>query len=170
MSHTVKLKIELRNKTALGQSVVELKGIVLDEGTHRLYQGNENGFGFTLPAWIYPLVLKTSGELLFDDFGGHWGCRADIDTLKERYTLHVAKAAADAQGWMSERTGTGLVIFHPDGGTLSIGTGGVIDAENFVGSSCATATEALEAALGTRKEQSLKNDFFAERARIDLRE
>lgn len=170
MSHTVKLKVELRNKTALGYSVVELKGSVLGEGTHRLYQGNESGFGFTLPAWTYPLVLKTTGELLFDDFGGHWGNRSDIDRLMEHYTLHAAKFAADAQGWMSERTGAGLIIFHPNGGTLTIGTGGVIDAQNFVGSSCATATEAIEAALGTRKEQSLKNDFFVERARIDLQE
>lgn len=123
MSHTVKVKVQLRNKTALGISVVELQGTVLGDGTHNLYQGQEIGYGFTLPRWSFPLVLKESGELAYDDYHGIWGNPADIDVLTQRYSIQVAKAAADAQGWMTERVGGSLLIFHPDGGTLTISAG-----------------------------------------------
>lgn len=170
MSHTVKIRVEVKNKTALAEAVVEQKGTVLGEGTHRLYQASEQGFGFTLPAWTYPIVLKTSGEMAYDDYNGSWGNVVDIAALLEKYALKVVKIAADAQGWMSEPMGNSLVIYHPSGGTLTVGAGGVVDAQNFLGSSCTGATEAIEAALGTRQEQSLKSEFFAERAHIVTRE
>ncbi len=49
MSHTVKVKIELKNRQALEQGVLDLGGAALGEGVHRLYAGLEEGFGFTLP-------------------------------------------------------------------------------------------------------------------------
>lgn len=166
MSHTISIRIEVKDKNALGVSVVELNGVVLGEGTHSLFQGKEVGYGFTLPAWTFPLVLKESGELAYDDFGGHWGDKADLGRLMELYAVHAAKAAAEAQGWMSERRGATLIIHHPAGGTLTIGSNGQVDAEGFVGSSCTKATETIEAALGSRQEENLKSEFFAERVHI----
>jgi hypothetical protein len=166
MSHTVKVKVELKDKSLLGTAVVEMQGTVLGEGTHRLYQGNETGFGFTLPKWSFPLVLKDNHELAFDDYNGSWGDRADVEHLTQRYAIHAAKQAAEAQGWLTERVDGGLIIYHPDGGTLTVKPDGSVDAANFIGSACSDATAAIESALGTRQEEQLKDSFFAERAHI----
>lgn len=166
MSHTVKVKVQLRNKIALGSSVVELQGNVLGDGTHRLYQGAEVGFGFTLPKWHFPLVLKEGGELAYDDYNGVWGNPADITRLTELYALIVAKQAAAAQGWLTEMTGDRLLVFHPTGGVLTVLKNGTVDADNFIGTGCTGATATLEAAMGVRKEEQLKDEYFVERARV----
>lgn len=166
MSHTIKIQVQLRDKNALGQGVLDLQGVILGEGRHSLYQGSEQGFGFTLPRWTYPLVLKECGQLAFDDYSGHWGNRGDVERLIERYSIHAAKAAAEAQGWLTELGDDQLVIYHPDGGTLAVKANGTLDAVNFVGAGCASASEVIESALGTRQEQQLKSEYFAERTHV----
>lgn len=166
MSHTVKVRVALRDKNALGITITKMHGSVLGEGTHQLYQGGEQGWGFTLPGWRYPLVLKENGVLAYDDFHGHWGNVADLDKLRERYALEAARQAAEAQGWITEEVNGALVIYHPDGGTLTVRVDGTVDASGFVGTACTTATEAIEAALGPRQEQQLKDGYFAERAHV----
>jgi hypothetical protein len=167
MSHTVKIKVEMRDRLMLEKVITQVRGTVLGDGVHRLYQGQEQGFGFNLPDWKYPIVLKENGELAFDDYNGSWGDRKNIDSLKERYAIEAAKAAAEAQGWLTESiTGGGLLIYHPDGGTLTVKPDGSVDAENFVGTGCLGASATIENAMGTRQSQSIKLDMFAERARI----
>ena len=65
MSHTVKVRVELRDRDSLARAVVALGGEVLGQGTHRLFAGPEEGFGFKLKDWHYPLVLKENGELAY---------------------------------------------------------------------------------------------------------
>ena len=166
MSHTVEIKLELRDKEVLGQSVLKMEGNILGDGSHRLYAGQEQGWGFTLPKWKFPLVLKQGGELAFDSFRGLWGNEGDIERLKERYALETARGAATAQGWLSEEIGNCLVIYHPDGGTLTVAADGSVDANGFLGTACASASEAIEKALGTEQEEQLKDEYFAERASI----
>lgn len=166
MSHTIKVKVVLKDKKVLGISIIELQGTVLGDGTHRLYQGEEIGFGFTLPEWNFPPVLKESGELTFDDYHGSWGDRNDITRLTERYAIQAAKSAADAQGWMNEPIDGGLLIYHPDGGTLTVKRDGTVDASNFIGTGCTGASAAIEAAMGVRQEEHLKDAYFAERAHV----
>lgn len=168
MSHTVRVVVQLQNKEALAASVRALEGTVLGDGSHRLYAGAENGFGFTLLDWRFPLVLKEDGTLAFDDFHGSWGNVADISRLRERYALEAARQAASAQGWFSEMVQDGLLIHHPDGGSLKVLRDGTVDAIGFVGQSCAGATEAIEMALGKRQDATVKDEFFAERARVNV--
>jgi len=169
MSHTVKQKVDLTNKDALTKAVVKFGGTVIGEGAHRLYQANEEtGFAFNLPGWQYKLVLTDDGTLKFDDYGGCWGDRKDITRLTEIYAIEVAKFAAEQQGWMYEEQSDGsLLIYHPDGGTLSVSKDGRVDAENFIGGGCADATEVIAAALGRHTDEAYAKDaMFAERATI----
>lgn len=167
MSHTVRVRVEMRDRETLGHAVSDVGGTVLGEGTYKLYQNSETGFGFKLLNWKYPVVLKADNDLAFDDYGGYWGNRVDLDGLTQRYAIQAAKAAAEAQGWLTEEVAGGaLLIYHPDGGTLTVRPDGSVDAENFVGTGCQNASEAIEAAMGTRQSQSVKLDMFAERAHI----
>ena len=167
MSHTVKVKVELKDCAALARVVIAIGGSVLGEGTHALYAAAEQGFGFTLPGWQFPLVLKDNGELAFDDYKGAWGKVSDIDKLKDAYALSVARSAAEQQGWLCEDQAGGLVIFHPDGGTLTVRPDGTVDAAGFEGCGCTNATDAIERAMGTRQNEQVKDEYFAERARVN---
>ena len=160
MSHTVKMQIELKDHDALTSAVEMMKGKVLGMGSHRLYAGTHTGFGFTLPGWKYPLVSEAKGTLAYDDFGSRWGSPADIETLKAYYAIGAAKAAAEAQGWYCEiQADNTLLIYHPDGGTLTVSKAGQIDASGFTGPSCATATAPIAAALGQTIEDTQKPEY-----------
>ena len=58
MSHTTKMKVKFKDKAILAKAIEAIGGKVLGEGIHRLYGGKEQGFGFNLPGWTYPLILK----------------------------------------------------------------------------------------------------------------
>jgi hypothetical protein len=169
MSHTVKIQVEFRDEKSLGAAVVALGGEVLGDGVHRLYGGAVTGLGFRLPGWSYPLVLGAMGELSFDDYGGCWGNRADLDRLRGEYALAVAEGVAQAQGWYCERVQGELVIYHPDGGTLRVSSEGVVDTSGFTGSSCAVASEPIEVALGRVELESRKVEYYHEVAGIKIK-
>ena len=160
MSHTISVKVELRNREALESAVMALGGRVLGNGTYHLYGGSENGTGFTLPGWRYPLVATDSGELKFDSFGGAWGDESDLDRLKEYYALDAVRLEAERLGWYCEPSNTGgLLVHHPSGGTLSVTSSGAIDAAGFMGGGCDAASQQLEAALGRRVGQVCKPEY-----------
>lgn len=159
MSHTVKVNVELRNFEAVKKAVLEMKGTILTGNSHRLFNSTEVGLGFTLPGWRYPLVVHQDGSIAYDDYHGSWGKPQDIEVLKAEYALFCAEAKCDELGWYHERNGNELVVFHPEGGTITIQRSGLIDATGFKGKSCASATEQLEQAMGTKSEQSLKPEY-----------
>lgn len=168
MSHTVRVKIQLRNEAALRAAVEALGGRWLGQGVHSLFQGPEEGLGFRLPGWRYPLVVKSSGELAFDDYNGHWGDRRDIEKLKRRYALEAARLKCEELGWYCELQGDGekLVVYHPDGGTLEVLADGTVDATGFLGASCEKASQPLEEALGLRADQIKKPEYLAQEAEV----
>lgn len=143
-SHTVKVRVELKDPESLRSAVEQMKGEWLGDGHHAMFSGQSaDGFGFKLPGWRFPLVLDKAGELHFDDYNGSWGRRADIDVLKGEYTMVCATNAAIAQGWQVERSEAGLLIQHPSGGSLIVTAGGIIDANGFQGVGCHEAIMSL---------------------------
>lgn len=166
MSHTVTVDIEIKDRQALAAAALRLGGEVLGEGSHRLFQGAEVGFGVKLPDWLYPIVLTEEG-LKLDNYGGRWGSEASLTRFQERYAIAAAKNAAEAQGWYAEETLEGaLVIYHPDGGTLTVEPDGTVDAECFEGRSCAEASAPIEEALGRRRAVEEKAEMRAARQHI----
>jgi len=168
VSHTVTVAIELSNQSALAAAVVAMGGTVLGEGLHDLYSiQRERGFGFRLPGWEHPLVLRSAdNKLAFDDYGGHWGDVKDLDKLKGLYAIQAAQQAAFAQGWQTEYAGDGsLLVHHPNGGTLTVTEQGVFDATGFVGTSC-DVVNVISQAVGTQLTRDDKCEYFQQESRI----
>lgn len=163
MSHTVKVKVSYSSLAALSKAVEAMGGKVLGDGTHKLFDAAHAGFGFTLKGWNYPLVLKADGELAFDDYGGQWGNRADLDRLRGEYALARAEEHCAQVGWQCERASEGVRVYHPDGGTFLVTADGVVDASNFTGPNCVEAAAPLEEALGKATDRNYKAEFYAQR-------
>jgi len=164
MSHTLKVKVELKDIESLTRAIKTMGGTVIGQGSYELYSSTEEGFGFKLSGWEYPLIAKSDGTLAFDHYNGSWGNPKDIDVLKSAYAIAAATAAAEKQGWQYEYTsGLGLLIYHPDGGTLTVTGDGVVDADCFSGTGCENATEAIAELMGETTQSTHKREFHEDK-------
>jgi hypothetical protein len=160
-SHTTAVKVIMRPGAELGAAVRSLGGQVLGQGTHALYGANaEQGYGFTLPGWRFPLVLSSSGELRMDRYGNA-GNAVELGALTAAYVRAAALQAAEENRWVIVSDAPGrLVLRHPSGGRLTVKADGTCDASGFVGDGC-HATEAIERAIGQRGTRRYKPEFQA---------
>lgn len=102
MSHTVKVKsVNVTDVEALRAAVGRLNLPALKEGTHRLFDGTtRQGMALRLPNWRYDVVFDVaSGEVLYDNYEGHWGQEIEIDRLVQAYTLEKSAAECRLQGF-----------------------------------------------------------------------
>jgi hypothetical protein len=164
-SHTARIEVDFTDPASFQAAVESLGGTWLGAGTHRLFEGEVAGLGFRLPDWQYPLVLQGDGQLAYDDYRGCWGNVRDLERLKGAYALCAAEQAARAQGWLTERTGEGLLIHHPTGGTLTVTAGGAVDANGFCGQGCHEAV--LQLGLPVTEVQA-KPEFGQVAAEVQL--
>jgi hypothetical protein len=169
MSHTTKVKVEFLNMKALEAAVLAMGGkwLGLDQDVS-LFSTREHGAAFKLAEWKYPCVLTNDG-LKLDTYGGVWGDIRDIDTLKAEYALQVAEQTASLQGWYSERVNDEVLIHHPDGGVIRVTAEGAIDASQFTGASCVSATALIEGALGLESQTTLKAEFYNQSAVVKVK-
>jgi hypothetical protein len=161
MSHTVTIDVKIKNMEALAKAAVDMGATINGEGTHRLFSSSHAGLAIQFPKWNYPVVVGTDGTLHYDNYNGHWGNQADVDRLVNGYAQAVVEVECDNLGWYHERNeATGeLVVHHPSGGTITVQSGGKLDAQGFHGTSCAEATLKLEQAMGNRLGESLKPEM-----------
>ena len=160
MSQTIKVKVKYKNLNALKRAVERLGGRVLGEGTHSLFATNEDGVGFLLPGWRFPVVLRDDGALAYDDYHGRWGNVSDLETLQKTYTIAAAEQEAKALGWATQERDNGdLLVYHPSGGTLTITATGGVDAQGFVGTTCEKAASTLADAMGDIAEVTQKGEY-----------
>lgn len=159
MSNTCLVRVVVKNLVAV-ETVAKKHGHkLLGKGTHKLYAGPEQGLGIQMKGWKYPVVFRDDGMVAFDDYHGQWGNKADIEALRGDYTLEAARLEADSLGWYAEAEGNKLVVHHPGGGLLTIGTDGSIDASGFMGHGCAEATAPFSQALGQQVNQEFKQEY-----------
>ncbi len=100
MSHIVSIHTQVRDEAAL---VAACQRLALPAPTHGqavLYgQQEATGMLVQLPGWRYPVVCDlASGALHYDDFGGRWGQRPELDRLLQSYAVEAAKRAARRRG------------------------------------------------------------------------
>jgi hypothetical protein len=99
MSHIVNIKTKVTDPAALAAACRRLG---LDEpvaGTAQLYSAEAAGLIVKLPGWLYPIVADTAtGEVRFDNYGGCWGQRSELDKLLQMYAVEKAKVEARRAG------------------------------------------------------------------------
>lgn len=157
---------------ALEAAVLKQGGQWFGEGEFEfeLFEGQRKhrGHGFQLQGWRYPCVLQADGTLAFDHYHGVWGDPALLeDRLPADYIIEAARVAAAAQGWLAEDTAEGLVVHHPDGGTLTI-TGSGLEAAGFLGGSCHAATDVLTELMGAEGERMLKPEALQQAQQVEV--
>ena len=99
MSHIVCIKTEVRDAAAVHAACRRLG---LPEPQHRtvkLYSSKATGLAVQLPGWNYPVVCDTSsGQIAYDNFGGHWGDQVQLDQFFQSYAVEKAKIEARKKG------------------------------------------------------------------------
>ncbi len=99
MSHIVQIQTQVRDPAAIQAACRRLGLAEPVERTVQLYSGQAIGLTVQLPGWKYPLVCHTaSGQVQFDNFGGHWGEQARLDQFLQAYAAEKAKLEARKQG------------------------------------------------------------------------
>ena len=99
MSHIVQIQTQVRDPAAVRAACDRLKIPAPTEGEFRLYATSAAGLGVQLPGWRYPIVCSPStGEVKFDNFGGHWGAQRELDRFMQAYAVEKAKIEARRQG------------------------------------------------------------------------
>ncbi len=100
MSHTVTIKTEVRDATAVRAACQRLRLPVPVDGTHQFYNSQATGLGVQLPDWRYPAVCQLkSGEVRYDNFNGHWGAQRHLDAFLQGYAVEKAMIEARRQGY-----------------------------------------------------------------------
>jgi hypothetical protein len=99
MSHIVNIQTQIRDPEALAAACRRLGLEEPVAGTATLFTSEATGLLVKLPGWHYPVVADlASGELRFDNYNGHWGAQAELDSLMQMYAVEKAKAEARRVG------------------------------------------------------------------------
>ncbi|MGO8683143.1 MAG: DUF1257 domain-containing protein [Thermoleophilia bacterium] len=100
MSHTVTIKTEIRDRSAVEAACRRLGLAQPVEGKATLFSGEVSGLAVQLPDWQYPVVADlTTGQLKFDNFGGRWGDQKELDKFLQAYAVERARAEARKKGY-----------------------------------------------------------------------
>jgi len=170
MSETRDVRVEFRDLDLLAEVVKAMGGKVLGEGTHDLYATAEQGWGFTLPSWTFPLVLRADGNLRYDDYHGKWGDILDLDRIGSEYAMRKAERTAQGLGYYCERVSTALKVLHPGGQEIWVFPDGRVEAVGFNGVGCDEACATFANALGGTVETRHKAEFYNAQQNIILNE
>jgi hypothetical protein len=105
MSHIVEIKTEVRDEAAVKAACVRLQLPKPEHKTVRLFAATVTGLCVQLPGWRYPVVtdLKT-GQLQYDNYGGHWGPQAELNKFLQAYAVEKAKIEARKKGHSVKET------------------------------------------------------------------
>ena len=99
MSHIVQIQTQVRDAEAVRAACTRLNLPPPVVGTARLFSGSVTGLAVQLPGWNYPVVCQlATGQVQFDNFGGHWGDQKELDKFLQRYAAEKTKTEARKRG------------------------------------------------------------------------
>ena len=99
MSHIVQIKTHIKDRVAVAAACLRLGLAEPVEETVRLFSSQVKGLAVRLPGWRYPVVCDVaSGEVKFDNYGGHWGEQKQLDGFLQVYACEKAKIEARRRG------------------------------------------------------------------------
>jgi len=99
MSHIVEIKTEVRDEAAVQAACARLQLPAPEHKTVRLFSATATGLCVQLPGWSYPVVCNPqTGQVQFDNYGGHWGEQKHLDSFLQAYAVEKAKIEARKKG------------------------------------------------------------------------
>lgn len=99
MSHIVSVRTQIRDPVAVAAACRRLGLAEPETGTVRLYSAQAEGLIVRLPGWRYPIVCNAAtGEIQYDNYGGHWGQQQKLDQFLQAYACEKAKLEARKRG------------------------------------------------------------------------
>ena len=99
MSHIVQIRSQVKDVVAAKAACQRLGLAEPIQETVRLFNGTATGLTVRLPGWNYPAVFDLStGEVKFDNYGGHWGDQKELDRFLQIYAVEKAKIEARKRG------------------------------------------------------------------------
>lgn len=99
MSHIVTVQTRIRDVQALGQACEKLGLEPPILGKAKLYLTDAEGWKVKLTDWYYPIVVHPeTGELFYDNYGGHWGDIARLHQLLQTYAVEKTRIEARRKG------------------------------------------------------------------------
>ena len=99
MSHIVTIQTQVRDPAAIAAACLRLGLPAPVRRTVQLFSEAAEGLAVELPGWRYPVVCDvSSGNLRFDDFGGAWGNRAELEKFLQSYAVEKARIEAHKRG------------------------------------------------------------------------
>jgi hypothetical protein len=99
LSHIVQITTEVRDEQAVRAACVRLQLTTPETKTVRLFNATATGLCVQLPAWNYPVVCNLqTGQLSYDNYGGHWGEQARLNEFLQAYAVEKAKIEARKKG------------------------------------------------------------------------
>jgi len=99
MSHTVQVQTQIKDATAVRSACQRLSLPEPVQGKAKLYGGEVEGLAVKLPDWTYPVVCDlASGHVKYDNFGGRWGDRKELDKFLQAYAAEKVKIESRRKG------------------------------------------------------------------------
>ncbi len=99
MSHIVQIKTQVRDPVGVAAACERLKLPAPEQKKVKLFSAEATGLAVQLPGWNYPVVCDlTTGELKYDNFNGHWGAEAQLQSFMQLYPVEKAKLEARRAG------------------------------------------------------------------------
>jgi hypothetical protein len=99
LSHIVEIKTEIRDEAAVKAACTRLQLPTPESKTVRLFSATATGLCVQLPGWSYPVVANlATGQLQYDNYNGHWGEQAQLNSFLQGYAVEKAKIEARKKG------------------------------------------------------------------------
>ena len=99
MSHVVKIETKIRDAAAVAAACLRLGLAEPVEETVRLFSAQATGLAVRLPGWRFPVVCDlASGQLQYDNYGGSWGSKTQLDAFLQMYSVEKARIEARKRG------------------------------------------------------------------------
>jgi len=105
LSHIVEIKTEIRDEQAVKAACSRLNLPQPEHKSARLFSASATGLCVQLPGWQYPVVANLqTGQVQYDNYGGHWGEQRHLNSFLQAYTVEKAKIEARKKGHTCSET------------------------------------------------------------------
>ena len=100
MSHIVSIRTEVRDREAVNRACRRLAIASPVDGEAKIFAATKRGLLVQLKDWEFPIVCElTTGQVEYDNYGGHWGDSKRLDQFLQAYAVEKATLEARKKGY-----------------------------------------------------------------------